>query len=130
MNSLGDIDLISLRTLSSRNPWRTRRLAPARLSRCFLMVIALAAALPQARAQATSATAPQSELVTARVARYIEEQTRGLPGKVQITVNALDERSRVAACDDLQLFLPAGTRLWGATSVGVRQRAVRPVRTL
>jgi len=47
-----------------------------------------------------------------------------LPGKVEVTVRPLDERTRLGACDDMQVFTAPGARLWGQASVGVR--CIRP----
>lgn len=43
------------------------------------------------------------------------------PGRrVQIQVGELDPRLRLAPCAAVQPYLPAGTRLWGATHMGLR----------
>lgn len=46
-------------------------------------------------------------------------RTGGGP-RVEIEVGALDPRLRLAACDEVQAYLPPGTRLWGRSRVGVR----------
>lgn len=69
-----------------------------------------------ATALAQQAPAP----VQAAVSRFLENETRGLPGRVQITVSPLDARNQLPACVSLAPFLPAGTRAWGQISVGVR----------
>lgn len=51
---------------------------------------------------------------------FIAQQTATLPGKYAIQVDEIDARLSFAACDHLQAFLPAGSRLLGRTSVGVR----------
>lgn len=38
----------------------------------------------------------------------------------EITVGTLDARLRLAACDDVQVYWPAGARPWGRTRVGMR----------
>lgn len=75
----------------------------------------LASAVPSA-ALAQQAPAP----VQAAVSRFLDAETRGLPGRVQITVAPLDARNQLPACVSLVPFLPAGTRAWGQISVGVR----------
>ena len=51
---------------------------------------------------------------------YLQTQTKGLPGKVSYSITPLDPRTRLSACDAYEPFLPAGSRLWGKTTVGVR----------
>lgn len=46
--------------------------------------------------------------------------TRDLPGLVKITPNKLDSNIALPKCSKLEPFLPAGNRLWGKTSIGVR----------
>jgi len=79
-----------------------------------------------ANAHAQPAGLAQNEAIIERVTRHLEEQTRNLPGKVTIAVAPLDDRTRLAACNELQLFMPAGARLWGQTSIGVRCAQPQP----
>jgi flagella basal body P-ring formation protein FlgA len=51
---------------------------------------------------------------------YLDSETTGLPGRVEVTVGALDERMRLAPCTQMVPFLPAGARLWGRSMIGVR----------
>jgi flagella basal body P-ring formation protein FlgA len=51
---------------------------------------------------------------------YARSQTADLPGRVEITVAALDPRIRLARCESLQPFLAPGARLWGSSNVGMR----------
>ena len=83
-------------------------------------------ALLCANAHAQPAALAQNEAIIERVTRHLEEQTRNLPGKVTIAVAPLDDRTRLAACNELQLFMPAGARLWGQTSIGVRCAQPQP----
>lgn len=101
----------------------TQRLAPARVLAATLILAALVPALAQARPPGAPASAQHAEIAE-RVLRHVEAQTANLPGKVQVTVRPLDERTRVGACDDMQVFTAPGARLWGQSSVGVR--CVRP----
>lgn len=43
-----------------------------------------------------------------------------LPLKVDVSVGEVDSRLRLAPCGHVEPFLPAGTRLWGRTRVGLR----------
>lgn len=54
---------------------------------------------------------------------YLQAQTQGYPGKVNIALQALDSRIQIQACDQLEAFGMQGSRLWGKTHVGVRCRA-------
>lgn len=60
----------------------------------------------------------------AEVKRVIEDflrvQTRGLPGRADFTVGAIDPHNNLVPCPALEAFLPAGGRPWGRTNVGVR----------
>ncbi|OHC89086.1 MAG: flagella basal body P-ring formation protein FlgA [Sideroxydans sp. RIFOXYB12_FULL_59_6] len=51
---------------------------------------------------------------------FAEAQSKSLPGEVHIEVTAIDRRLKLAPCDKLQAFLPAGAKLLGKTSIGVR----------
>jgi flagella basal body P-ring formation protein FlgA len=54
------------------------------------------------------------------VDQLLRVQTAGLPGKVSFTLGAIDTRLNLAACPAPEAFIPAGVRLWGNASVGVR----------
>jgi flagellar basal body P-ring formation protein FlgA len=54
------------------------------------------------------------------IEQFLAAQTAGLPGQVTIKVGQIDSRTNLAACAAPQAFLPAGSRAWGKTTVGVR----------
>ena len=54
------------------------------------------------------------------VVEFLQTQTVGYPGKVTVQAGAIDPNLKLAQCQDVQVFLPAGSRAWGKTSVGVR----------
>jgi flagella basal body P-ring formation protein FlgA len=66
--------------------------------------------------------APQQSHAAIRAAAlaYAQTQSRDLPGEVRIEVTAIDRRLKLEPCDKLQAFLPAGAKLIGKTSIGVR----------
>ncbi|MEC5217524.1 flagella basal body P-ring formation protein FlgA [Actimicrobium sp. GrIS 1.19] len=64
--------------------------------------------------------------IRSSVEQFLRVQTTGLPGEVQITVGQLDARLSLPACQTPEAFLPAGSRVWGRTSVGVRCTAPSP----
>lgn len=72
-----------------------------------------------AAAQQTALPRQDPALVKQAVEHFLQTQTAGLPGKPEISVNPLD-RLNVAACAAPEPFMPAGSRLWGKTTVGVR----------
>lgn len=51
---------------------------------------------------------------------FLEKETSGVAGRVEVSVGAPHTRLNLAACRDMQPFVPAGTRLWGRTTLGVR----------
>jgi len=92
--------------MKPRNP-------PARLNRAaaaFVLAVLAAPALAQQE------PAPVRAAVTA----FLERQSAGLPGRVEIQVGELDPQNRLPPCAALDAFLPAGARAWGQVSVGVR----------
>lgn len=54
------------------------------------------------------------------VENYVRTETVGLPGKVSFAVSAFDARLALPPCPSPTAFLPAGARLWGKSTVGVR----------
>lgn len=62
--------------------------------------------------------APEPVETVART--FLEQETRGLPGRVEIQISPLDARNQLPPCAELIAFLPGGVRAWGALSVGVR----------
>jgi flagella basal body P-ring formation protein FlgA len=43
-----------------------------------------------------------------------------LPGKVSYSIGQLDARTQLSPCNAFEPFLPAGSKLWGKSTVGVR----------
>jgi flagella basal body P-ring formation protein FlgA len=89
------------------------------LTACASGAAALALAAAPASGPGTGVPS-QAERIVQSVQRHLQEQTASLPGEVRIAVTPLDERTRLAACDDMQVFTAPGARPWGAVSVGVR----------
>lgn len=46
--------------------------------------------------------------------------SNGLPLRMQVQMGQLDSRLRLAACARVEPYLPAGSRLWGRTRLGLR----------
>ncbi|MBN3752790.1 flagellar basal body P-ring formation protein FlgA [Paraburkholderia sp. Tr-20389] len=82
----------------------------------------------QAAAQPAAPTPPgqqDGESIRRAALTYLQQQSAGLPGKVDITVATVFPRG-LAACTTLEPFLPTGARVWGRTTVGVRCAGERP----
>lgn len=86
-----------------------------------------ATATAAAAAPASNAPAGQEDGETIRRAAlaFLQQQTVGLPGKIEITVAPTFPRG-LAACNGLEPFMPTGARLWGTTTVGVRCAGAKP----
>jgi len=54
------------------------------------------------------------------VENYVRKESAGLPGKITFSVSAFDARLALPPCSAPEAFLPAGARLWGKSTVGVR----------
>lgn len=90
-------------------------------ARLFSRILVSLAALAAGTAFAQNPAARQNPAaIRSAVEQFLTVQTAGLPGQVSIQVGSLDPRLNVAACAALQPFLPAGSRAWGKTTVGVR----------
>lgn len=82
----------------------------------FLLLTAL---LMAAGAQSVNAQQPP-EPVEQTVRAFLERETLGLAGEVEVTVGQMDAANQLPPCGALEAFLPPGTRAWGQISVGVR----------
>lgn len=51
---------------------------------------------------------------------FVERETSGLPGRVEIVVGTLDPRTRPAPCTRVVPFVPSGTKLWGRATIGLK----------
>lgn len=54
------------------------------------------------------------------VSRFVQQQTAAMPGKVAFDVDEIDSRINLNPCDKIEAFLPAGSKLIGRVSIGVR----------
>ena len=77
---------------------------------------------------AATTAAATAEPAAKAGASDLEQQVRqfaleagATPGmRVEVLVGALDPRLRLAPCERVEPYLPAGTRLWGRTRIGLR----------
>ncbi|OIQ97412.1 flagella basal body P-ring formation protein FlgA precursor [mine drainage metagenome] len=82
--------------------------------------ISFAATVEPMVSVATQPTKQNLTVLRAKVTDFLETQTIGYPGKVSVRAGAIDPNLRLTSCANPQVFLPAGSRAWGKTSVGVR----------
>ena len=93
---------------------------------CGLVGLIGALLVSAAPAQAQAAPTPAAPSVTVDAA--IVEQVKLLaaqtpqPGapRVEVSVGQLDPRLRLAPCERVEPYLPAGVRLWGKVRIGLR----------
>lgn len=50
----------------------------------------------------------------------LQTQSSSLPLRMEVSVGTLDSRLRLAPCNQVEPYLPAGARLWGRTRLGLR----------
>ncbi len=83
----------------------------------LLLILLLLPALSHA-----GAAAPKQDQtnILRSAEEFLKIQTAGLPGQVKIDLGTFDEHAGLAACDNLEPFIPPGSHLWGRTTVGVR----------
>jgi flagella basal body P-ring formation protein FlgA len=82
----------------------------------------------QASALAQPATLPgqqDPEAIHSAALAFLQQQSAGLPGKIDITVAPAFPRG-LAACAALEPFMPTASRLWGRMTIGVRCAGERP----
>lgn len=65
-------------------------------------------------------TSVMHQRVLQTVTQYVQAQTAGYPGKVNVLIQPLDSRIKIPECLSLEAFTMQGVRLWGRTHVGVR----------
>lgn len=89
---------------------------PAALS-YLLVAIVLMMAAAATRAQTAPAPDTSDELRA-----LLSRETKSAPAgtRVEFTIGQLDARLKLAPCQKIQPYLPAGTRLWGRSRVGMR----------
>lgn len=86
-----------------------------RLAALALLGSLLCAFAGVARAQAVA------DVLVEEARRFVQEQVAaaGLP-RTEVTMGRIDARLRLAPCNQIQTYLPGGSRLWGKTRVGLR----------
>ena len=100
---------------------------PCRPLRGVAAAWGLVAVLTGASAQAQDGAAQLSQIgqrfVDAALhqpAADAPQTTNGSPLRMEVQMGQLDSRLRLAACARVEPYLPAGSRLWGRTRLGLR----------
>lgn len=114
----GNAASAQLRSVAARAGASAAQPAPVQTQ----VAVQTAAAQP---AVPTPAGQQDGEAIRRAALTYLQQQSAGLPGKVDITIANVFPRG-LAACTTLEPFLPTGARVWGRTTVGVRCAGERP----
>ncbi|MFZ4527659.1 MAG: flagellar basal body P-ring formation chaperone FlgA [Undibacterium curvum] len=78
----------------------------------------------QLQTQGAETPSSQSHAELKKVAaNFLQQMASNQPGEVKISVNEVDSRLNLAACQDMAAFLPPGSKPWGKISVGIRCNA-------
>lgn len=105
-----------------RHYWRVLTMPSLSFFRCAWL--ALSAFVFAGAAQAQAVADPASEL-GALTQRWLDDaltrnQAPGATLRMEVSVGTLDSRLRLAPCSRVEPYLPAGSRLWGRTRLGLR----------
>ena len=90
------------------------------------LALALALAAPAGGGHAQQPGMQSPAAVQRAVEDYLRVQTSGLPGHATFKTGTVDPKLALPACGALEVFTPAGGKLWGNSSVGVRCGAPTP----
>lgn len=83
---------------------------------CLLMLVFPALASQQK----TSIDHQEISVIKNAIENFLYSNTASLPGQVIVNVGQIDKHLVLPKCPQLEPFVPAGGRLWGKTSIGVR----------
>jgi flagella basal body P-ring formation protein FlgA len=92
----------------------------------WLLVIAGMLGVLAAQAQTqTAGDSQDSAAVHARAESWLNNaigqiDSKVLPLRMEVVVGELDRKLRLAACQEVEPYMPSGTRLWGKTRLGLR----------
>ncbi len=103
-----------------------RRTALINTSLLVLLIVMSWGLLPRsASAQPQVTEGAASPLLTPQFQQQVQALTAGqiaapANARIDISIGSLDPRLKLAPCQRIEPYLPAGARLWGATRVGLR----------
>lgn len=107
-------------------PWPHPRRFSRSLRATAVGLLTSAAALAGAQTTAASAGNDQAALVAEQSQVWLDQAVAATrpsgsaPLRMVVQVGALDSRLNLAACGQVEPYLPPGVRLWGKTRVGLR----------
>jgi len=94
------------------------------LRRVLTLAALLALAVTRAWAQPAGAEPTAAQAVVASAQQWLDQalarQDLPLPLRTEVVLGTLDPRLKLAPCQRIEPYLPPGTRLWGATRLGLR----------
>ena len=105
---------------------------PQPLAISLLLVSVLYGLTINASAETADAKPARAEMMAAKqnladikiqAHAFLKMQTIGYPGEVTVNIGSIDPNLRLVACDEMQFFIPNGSRAWGKTTVGVQCQA-------
>jgi flagella basal body P-ring formation protein FlgA len=81
--------------------------------------------LAQAQTQVQATDGAAASLLTPQFQQQVQALTAGqitapANARIEVSAGSLDPRLKLAPCQRIEPYLPAGARLWGATRVGLR----------
>lgn len=86
----------------------------------FGLYLALVLSPKSLYAQTNTSAKQNLAEIKEKITDFLQRQTAGYPGKTSISVGNIDPNAKLAACQNLEIFMPNGSRAWGKTSVGAR----------
>jgi flagella basal body P-ring formation protein FlgA len=95
-----------------------------RIALLVLLIVMCWGMLPRP-VSAQSQDGTVAPLVTAQFQAQVQALTAGqiaapANARIEVSAGSLDPRLKLATCNHIEPYLPAGARLWGATRVGLR----------
>jgi flagella basal body P-ring formation protein FlgA len=72
-----------------------------------------------AQAAVSSLETQDPALIQKKVEDFLQIQTQGAPGRVDVTVSTISPQIKLAKCAALEASMPVGSRAWGKTTVAV-----------
>jgi len=85
-----------------------------------LLSVLMPISVSHAESQPNAEPRQNIEVIRTKVKDFLTTQSMGSPGKVEIMVGQIDPNLKLVSCPNMEAFLPAGSMVWGKTSVGLR----------
>lgn len=57
---------------------------------------------------------------------FLQKQSNHYKGKIIVNIGGVDNRLRLQKCDELQAFIPNGSKAWGKTTIGIKCTSNKP----